>query len=204
MMKVAILVLALCAIAFAATPLRPVISETYEGKINIEFTNKTHHVFGTGDEARDFKDGKEVFRAEFDTNPRFLIYELTRFDLGKAYVLDSFNFTNCITRNITGTLPPTWGWLVNATYVGQFSFRGQTFDWWNNSAVIGGITFHFAAAFVDAGAAAPTVPSFAETFWEYNGNFERRTIGYENFIPNITNPAFFDVPKVCTSPMSIF
>lgn len=43
-----LLVLAVVAVAFAATPLRPVISEVFEGRINVEVQNNTHRLMGQG------------------------------------------------------------------------------------------------------------------------------------------------------------
>lgn len=201
-MKYAILVLALAAIVLAQTPPRPVVSEQYEAKLNMEFRNNTHHVFGIGREAHDYAGNRGVFDVEFQ-GPHFFIYELLRFDLGYSYELDSINRTTCTQKNLTGHIQADWAWLANATYVGQFSYRGQLFDWWNTSIVQNGITFSVGAAFYDAGTSAPTIPSFLESSWEYNGNYERRTIGFEFFLPNITNTEVFNAPKVCNSTNAI-
>jgi len=174
------------------------VSETFEARINLEFSNRTHTLFGEGAEARSFVGNEGVIRVDFNTRPPVFIYELARFDMGMIYELDSQNFTICHTRSATGHIPAYWGWLSNATYAGQQSYRGQLFDWWNSTSIVSGITFHFAAAFKDAGSAAPTIPAFSAVFWEYNNMFERRTIGYDVFLPNVTNPAtVFAVPKQC-------
>ena len=198
-MKAVILLVALCVALAVAAPLRPVVSETFEAKINVEFVNGTYHAFGIGDEARDYAGNRAVFRSEFD-HPRFWIYELARFDTGVGYELDSLNYTTCHNHSLTGHLPSNWAWLANATYVGQSSFRNQLFDWWNSSTIVSGITFQFAAAFFDSGNTAPSVPAYAVLEWTYNNLFEKRTIGYDAFFPQINNPNIFDVPSVCAKP----
>jgi len=170
--------------------------EQFEAKFNMEFRNGSHNVWGIGRQAHDYAGNRGVFEVEFQ-HPHFFIYELLRFDLGYSYELDSINRTTCTQGNLTGHIQADWAWLANATYVGTYSYRGQLFDWWNTSIVNAGITFSLGAAFYDAGSNAPTIPSFLESHWEYNGNYERRTIGFEFYLPNVTNAAVFNVPKEC-------
>lgn len=48
MKAVVILLISLCVALSLSAPLRPVVSETYEAKINLEFVNGTFHAFGIG------------------------------------------------------------------------------------------------------------------------------------------------------------
>lgn len=57
-MKAVVVLLVLC-VAFAlAQPPRPVVSETYEAKINLEFQNNSFHAYGIG-MLRGVRRGKE-------------------------------------------------------------------------------------------------------------------------------------------------
>jgi len=194
-MKFAILVLFFVAAALAA-PLRPVVSETFEAKINLEFTNNTHHLFGEGEQAQNWSSNAAVIRVEFGTRPPTVIYELARYDLGHSYEIDNVNLTTCHVGDVSGHLPASWDWLKTANYTGQSIFRGERFDWWNTSFVVQGIQIKLAGAFRDAGSNAPTIPAFFESEYTLRNNFERRTIGIEDWA-NTTHSVFFDVPKSC-------
>jgi len=205
MKGVLLLVLALVvalALAAPAPPPRPVISETFTARIDFEVFNGTGVLRGPGDEARDPANKRSVFHAEV-TESHFFFYDLDRYDLGQRYELDSLNWTLCHNTTISGSLPPNWEWLKNASYVGNSTFRDRDFDWWNTTLNIQGASLSFAGGFQIANTTnppAPTVPTIFITEYKSSTTFERRTVEYLYFTANITDPAFFDVPKFCVDP----
>lgn len=103
-----------------ATPTRPAPSENFEAGVAVEVRNNYGPFQGQGRQASDQTGNMFVEEYFFQDQHHHEIrsFNLARYDLGHTYSINSENQTDCLVRNVTGNLPPFWGWLPLATFIG--------------------------------------------------------------------------------------
>merc|ERR1719197_577609 len=138
MMKFLCLVCFLAAAALAATPPRPNPSEVFFSNINAHLTNPQTHANGKGIFAGNQPQGMSTLQANCHgpAQSAWDVFQLNRYDMGHSY---DFNYqgapTNCFQQNVTGTMPPTWGWLKEAKFEGE-SFGVATWQYSSGSLTL--------------------------------------------------------------------
>merc|ERR1711879_820239 len=90
-------------------------------------------------------DGKALEAYAFGGAEHLNVYELQRFDKGKAFEIIHAGHDktpNCHTKPLTGKMPQLWDWVEKADYVRNFTANGSKFDLWGYKTA--GITLEVA------------------------------------------------------------
>jgi len=118
-----------------ATPAVPNPSEDFEAFVNVDFRRSQGDIRGQGRMASDQTANKFVEEYDLQDNhdPRTVRFlNLLRFDLGEAYSINSRDLHDCSVHNLTGSMQPIWGWLSQATFLGQRNVGDHgLLDIWN-------------------------------------------------------------------------
>jgi len=134
-MKVLILLSALFVICFCQNPARPSISTFFDARLLLEVRIKTDNrtIRGDGiwliDQPKGLGLENFMFHNRSDHHEVKDIYRLQRYDLGYVYEMD--NQTYCNKTKVSGSMPVDFGWLAQANFSGQRTFRNRTFDIWS-------------------------------------------------------------------------
>jgi hypothetical protein len=190
-MRVAIALVVLFAAVAIAQPIRPQISETFEGEGYTHIVTINETIWGLGRWVIDEPTGHALEFWEFSTEHRHMsVHVLKRYDLGFDYGIHYERHPSphvvCHKRAVTPPMPKAWAWLQFAHYRGKHVIDGTTFDLWGHH--VGGMELEVAVSEHDA-----SRPHY----------FMRRTpsdhrvyhlISWNTFKPNST---WFTVPDAC-------
>jgi len=187
--------LVVAVVAFAALavaqPIRPHISETFEGEGYTHIVTSNETIWGLGRWVIDEPAGHALEFWEFAHEHRHhSVHFLKRYDLKFEYAITFHHHPQphqvCHKRAVTPPMPPAWAWVKEARYHGKHVLDGTTFDLWGHH--FGGVDLEVAVGEHDA-----SRPHY----------FTRRTptehrvyhlISWATFKPNAT---WFNVPEVC-------
>eukprot|EP01090_Pellita_catalonica_P007182 TRINITY_DN17794_c0_g1_i1.p1 TRINITY_DN17794_c0_g1~~TRINITY_DN17794_c0_g1_i1.p1 ORF type:complete len:200 (-),score=36.70 TRINITY_DN17794_c0_g1_i1:72-638(-) len=186
MKVIAVLLFCVVAIAFAADPPRPVISEVFEALGTMEVHRNGTRYVGNGAWRVDQPDGKAEVFFEFLDKRFYDIYFLDRYDLKHTYEIASPNFTKCNVGDVEGKMPKAWGWISLAQYKGHRIYHHQFFDLWEYKT--GGITLGIV---VDKNSHDRPVA------FERKTPTEKTIIFFEQWSTDKPQSKYFDVPKEC-------
>jgi hypothetical protein len=191
-MRAALCVALVAFVAFAvAQPIRPHISETFEGEGYTHIVTSNETIWGLGRWVIDEPAGHALEFWEFAHEHRHhSVHVLKRYDLKFEYFITFHHHPHphhqCHKRAVTPPMPPAWHWIREARYHGKHVIDGTTFDQWGHH--FGGVDLEVAVGEHDA-----SRPHY----------FTRRTpsehrqyhlISWATFKPNVT---WFHVPEVC-------
>jgi hypothetical protein len=179
------------AIAIHAQPIRPRISETFEGEGYTHIVTSNETIWGLGRWVIDQPKGLGLDFWEFHHEHRHhSVHLLRRFDLGFEYAINWHHqptpHQTCRKIAVKPPMHPVWAWLHEAHYHGKHVIDGTTFDLWRHH--VGGVELEVAVSEHDA-----SRPHY----------FTRRTpsehrvyhfIAWSTFQPNAT---WFNVPDIC-------
>merc|ERR1711974_10934 len=138
-------VLALAIACAAAQQTRPKLSETFESKGFVQIKHNGTLFFGEGWYPVSQPDGKALEAYAFGGAEHLNVYELQRFEKGKAFEIIHAGHDktpNCHTKSLTGKMPQLWDWVEKADYVRNFTANGSKFDLWGYKTA--GITLEVA------------------------------------------------------------
>ena len=191
MLKLAVFVclVVLCA---AQTPTRPNIPETFISQSNVDLhRGASETLFGKGSIGRDMSTNEGMELTMFvDADKNNLTFEfLERYDKGMEYIIRNENDDNhCEPIKRTGSLPPYWGWVQQATYVGKMMQKHVELDKWEFSA--GGTRLEVGVSESD-----PNTPHY------FARRMPTEVIMFEILIFNATAPSasIFNVPSECSA-----
>jgi len=188
-------VLAIGLIAFAAfavaQPIRPIISETFEGEGYTHIVTPNETIWGLGRWVIDEPAGHAIELWEFAHEHRHhSVHFLKRYDLKAEYAITFHHHPHphhvCHKRTVTPPMPPAWHWIREARYYGKHVIDGTTFDQWGHH--FGGVDLEVAVGEHDAS---------RPHYFTRRTPSEHRTyhlISWATFKPNAT---WFNVPDVC-------
>jgi len=190
-MRVAVALVVIFAAVAIAQPVRPQISETFEGEGYTHIVTSNETIWGLGRWVIDEPSGHALEFWEFNTEHRHhSVHVLKRYDLGFDYAITFERHpsphASCHKRVVTPPMPKAWSWVREAHYRGKHVIDGTTFDLWAHH--VGGMELEVAVSEHDA-----SRPHY----------FVRRTpsehrvyhlISWNTFKPNST---WFNVPDVC-------
>jgi len=182
---------ALLAVVATAQPIRPQISETFEGEGYAHIVTINETIWGLGRWVVDEPNGHSLEFWEFvHEHFRHTVNVLKRYDLNTEYsVLWDLHPTPhrvCRKRQVTPPMPPNWAWVKDAHYVGKHHIDGSTYDVWRYHA--GGVELEVAVSEHDAS---------RPHYYTRRSATEHRVyhlISWATFKPNNT---WFNVPDVC-------
>jgi len=171
-------------------PIRPVISETFEGEGYSHIKTAHADIWGLGRWVIDEPAGHGLELWEFfDEHRHHTVHALQRYDTGFAYNLfynQTAHHVVCHKRAVTPPMPPNWHWLREARYQGKHVRDGSTFDWWHHHA--GGVDLEVAVSEHDASRPHYFVRRTPSEHREYH------LISWHTFKPNTS---WFNVPDAC-------
>jgi len=186
-----------CLVAVAtAQPIRPQISETYEGEGYSHITTVNETIWGLGRWVVDEPNGHALEFWEFvHEHYRMSVNVLKRYDLGNEYAImwDPHPTPHrvCHKRQVHAPMPPNWAWVKSAHYIGKHHIDGSTYDLWRYHA--GGIELEVAVSEHDAS---------RPHYYTRRSSTEHRMyhlISWSTFRPNAT---WFNVPDICKNSTS--
>jgi len=186
-----LVVVAVLAVVASAQPIRPAISETFEGEGYAHIVTINETIWGLGRWVVDEPNGHALEFWEFvHEHYRHSVHVLKRYDLSTEYSvmwdLHPTPHRECPKRQVTPPIPPNWPWVKDAHYIGKHHIDGSTFDVWRYHA--GGIELEVAVSEHDAS---------RPHYYTRRSATEHRVyhlISWATFKPNNT---WFNVPDVC-------
>jgi hypothetical protein len=190
-MRAAIALVVLFAAVAIAQPIRPQISETFEGEGYTHIVTANATIWGLGRWVIDEPAGHGLEFWEFSAEHRHLsVHALERYDLGFNYGIHFERHPSphavCHKRAVTPPMPKAWAWVQHAHYRGKHVIDGTTYDLWVHHA--GGMELEVAVSEHDASRPHYLVrrtPSEHRTY---------HLISWNTFKPNST---WFNVPEIC-------
>jgi len=170
-----------------ATPARPNPSDTFEAKVFVEYKSGTGSSDkGEGEWGRNQGANQAVIFLRFE--PKFNYYQLDRYDIGKQFIITSANISQCnVTETSSVTLPPIWGWISSANYIGNKTFHDHLIYLWTSN--VGGVEFAIGVG------SDPTIP----LFFGMKTSLHEEAFEFAEFKPVAPPSRVFDIPKECPS-----
>jgi len=193
-MRMTLVVALVALVGFAVAqphPIRPHISETFEGEGYTHVVTGHEVLWGLGRWAIDEPAGHGVEFWEFPHEHRHhSVHLLQRYDLKSVYAITFHHLPHphheCRKHTVQPPMPPMWHWIRDAHYHGKHLVDGTTYDVWG----------HIHAAH-DSEVAVSELHSSRPHYYTRRSLTEHRTthlIGWATYKPNAT---WFHVPEVC-------
>jgi len=190
-MKAVFLVVALFAVLAVAQPIRPHISETFEGEGYTHIVTANETIWGLGRWVIDEPKGHALEFWDFThEHAHHSVHVLKRFDLGFEYGISFVHHPTphrvCRKIAVKPPMPPAWHWVREAHFHGKHVFDGTTYDVWRHH--IANIELQVAVSEHDA--------SRPHYFIHRSPSVHRvvHFISWSTFQPNAT---WFNVPDLC-------
>lgn len=184
-------------ILLALACFRPNIPTTFDAKISVEVYQPNQlPATANGAVAMDEASNRGIQFYKFDDAPQHKhvdVYELSRYDLGHTYFIDSLNKTNCTVNDVSGNMPEWFGWVSASQACGSRTFR--------HSFVVD--FFCLAANEYSLGVGVPQSDPNRPYFFEINqtdasGDLIKTTlIVFDKWSTKTPNPNMFAVPHEC-------
>jgi len=190
-MRSLLVVVAVFAVVAVAQPIRPHISETFEGEGYTHVVTSNETIWGLGRWIIDEPKGHAIEAWEFTHEHRHhSVHILKRFDLGFEYGITWHHAPSphlvCRKIAVKPPMPPIWHWVREAHYHGKHVIDGTTYDVWRHH--VANIELEVAVSEHDA--------SRPHYFTRRSPSEHRviHLISWATFQPNAT---WFNVPEVC-------
>jgi hypothetical protein len=163
----------------------PQLSETFTSSVSITIDDQYGQHIGAGVWGVDQPGGRGVENYKFGLSNNYDVFTLVRYDLMKEYTLD--NSTHCNEFTLDGTMPPVWGWVVQATYVGKDMFQNESVDIWRAS-------FGYAIQTLAVLSSDTTTPAY---YKRQSRNERNTTYVFDHWDPTAPVSTYFNIPTVC-------
>jgi len=120
-----------------AQPIRPVISETFEGEGYQHVITQNETIWGIGHWVIDEPKNHGLEFWEFSSHHQHHnVHYLQRFDLGFEYAIYRERLpsphSRCVKRAVKPPMPANWAWIKDAHYRGKKVIDEQTYDEWGH------------------------------------------------------------------------
>jgi len=164
---------------------RPKISEVFESTGRLDISRNGENYTAEGHWRVDQPANKSVELFYFEgPNPLDLFF-LQRYDLGKVYEVNRKTL-KCNSSSVTGSMPPVWGWVAQATYAGRIKIGDESYDAWRYTT--GGVTLGVAVHLDNADKPA---------YFERLTHTENVHLRFYTWFTTTPKSSWFDVPTIC-------
>jgi len=178
----------LVAVVAASTP--PAISQSFTAKVSVRIIDHHGHGMddGTGIWAASTLAQAVVQKFEFNRG-EFDSFVLDRYDLGKLYRVESLNKSRCDVFPVEDKMPNPWGWLANATNIGQQEYQGKQVDVWE-------LQLGYGTRRLAVWSNALTIPAFLSARSSERDMF----VEFATFSATAPDNSVFAIPAICQKP----